>query len=75
MVEFIETTTFSVAVISTSSMSATLITLGTVPYDYNYQFILRPYPLEEQGSGLQKARILLKHSSGRKRSEQSVGKS
>ena len=57
-------------------MSATLITLGTAPYDYyNYQFILRPYPLEEQGSGLQKARILLKHSSGRKRSEQSVGKS
>ena len=31
MVEFIETTTFSVAVISTSSMSATLITFGTAP--------------------------------------------
>ena len=29
VVEFIETTTFSVAVISTSSMSATLITFGT----------------------------------------------
>ena len=56
-------------------MSATLITFGTAPYDYNYQFILRPFLLEEQGSGLQKARILLKHSSGRKRSEQSVGKS
>ena len=33
VVEFIETTTFSVAVISTSgSMSATLITFGTAPY-------------------------------------------
>ena len=31
VVEFIETTTFSVAVISTSSMSATLITFGTAP--------------------------------------------
>ena len=31
MVEFIETTTFSVAVISTSSMSATFITFGTAP--------------------------------------------
>ena len=29
VVEFIETTTFCVAVISTSSMSATLITFGT----------------------------------------------
>ena len=35
MVEFIETTTFSVAVISTSgSMSATLITFGTAPLHF-----------------------------------------
>ena len=41
MVEFIETTTFSVAVISTSSMSATLITFGTVPFFIHYYLRIR----------------------------------
>ena len=41
MVEFIETTTFSVAVISTSSMSATLITFGTAPFLYTINLRIR----------------------------------
>ena len=73
-IELVEMTATLNVVVSINSTTV-MQTYWTAPYDYNYQFILRPYPLEEQGSGLQKARILLKHSSGRKRSEQSVGKS
>ena len=43
VVEFIETTTFSVAVISTSSMSATLITFGTVPFYLSLTAILSSF--------------------------------